>query len=40
MDFAKFAYSKTTDKQNYYKVYSSFNFPSSKEELAEFIKKQ
>lgn len=40
MDFAKFAYSKTSDKQNYYKVYSSFNFPSSKEELAEFIKKQ
>jgi len=40
VDFAKFAYAYTTDKQNYYKVYDSFTFSSSKNEISEFIKKQ
>ncbi len=37
LDFAKFAYSKTTDKGNYFKVANVFSFDASKTELNEFI---
>lgn len=35
--FAKFAYNKTVDKNNYYKVNSVFDFDSNKQALNEFI---
>jgi len=38
VDFAKFAYSRTMDKANYYKVYDAFTFSGSKKEMSEFIK--
>ncbi|MBN1339561.1 MAG: DUF4476 domain-containing protein [Bacteroidales bacterium] len=37
LDFAKTAYLKTVDKNNYYKVNSAFSFESSVEELNEYI---
>lgn len=37
--FAKLAYSKTIDKQNYYKVFETLSFSNSKSELTEFINK-
>lgn len=37
LDFAKFAYDRTHDKGNYYKVNDAFTFESSMEELNEFI---
>jgi hypothetical protein len=37
LDFAKFAYAKTTDKNNYFKVGSVFSFDASKTDLNEFI---
>lgn len=37
--FAKFAYPKTVDKQNFYKVYEGLSFNNSKKELTEFIQK-
>lgn len=37
--FAKSAYAKTIDKQNYYKVYDGFSFNKSKQELSDFIQK-
>jgi hypothetical protein len=37
--FAKFAYTKTLDKQNFYKVYEGLSFNNSKKELTEFIQK-
>lgn len=37
--FAKSAYGKTIDKQNYYKVYEGFSFSKSKQELTEYIQK-
>lgn len=37
LDFAKFAYSKTTDRGNYFKVANVFSFDASKTELNEFI---
>ncbi|MBC7554726.1 MAG: DUF4476 domain-containing protein [Taibaiella sp.] len=37
LDFAKFAYSKTTDKGNYFKISNVFSFDASKTELSEFI---
>ncbi len=38
LEFAKFAYYKTYDRKNYYKVYEAFNFSSSKKELSIYIK--
>jgi hypothetical protein len=38
LEFAKFAYSHTYDKGNYFKVNDAFTFESSKSELIEFIK--
>ncbi len=37
LDFAKFAYSRTTDKANYFKVVNVFNFDASKTDLNNFI---
>jgi Domain of unknown function (DUF4476) len=37
LDFAKFAYSKTTDKGNYFKVGDVFSFDASKTDLNNFI---
>ncbi len=37
LDFAKFAYTKTYDKGNYFKVNKVFEFDSSKEELNKFV---
>ena len=37
LDFAKFAYAKTTDKGNYFKVNNVFSFDASKTELNEYI---
>lgn len=37
LDFAKFAYSKTVDPNNYYKVGSVFDFDSKKQALNDFI---
>ncbi len=39
LDFAKYAYSKTTDPANYFKVGNVFTFDASKTELNEFISK-
>jgi hypothetical protein len=36
--FAKFAYSRTVDKQNYFKVFDAFTLSNSKKEMNEFIK--
>jgi hypothetical protein len=36
--FAKFAYARTVDKQNYYKVFDGLNLTNSKKEMNEFIK--
>lgn len=38
--FAKYAYNKTVDKKNYYKVNDVLTFTRSKNELSEYIKKQ
>ena len=37
LDFAKFAYSKTTDQGNYFKVNNVFDFDASKTELNNYI---
>ena len=37
LDFAKFAYDRTHDIGNYYKVNEGFTFESSIEELNDFI---
>lgn len=37
LDFAKFAYSKTTDRANYFKVGTIFDYDASKTELNNFI---
>ena len=37
LDFAKFAYGKTTDKGNYFKVNNVFDFDASKTELNNFV---
>lgn len=37
LDFAKFAFSKTYDRDNYYKVNAVFDFDASKETLNRFI---
>jgi len=38
VNFAKFAYSRTLDKQNYYKVYDAFSLSGSKKDMSEYIK--
>jgi hypothetical protein len=38
MQIAKYMYGRTTDKNNYFVVYSAFTFSKSKEELAEYIR--
>ncbi len=40
VEIAKFMYDRTVDKQNYYKVYSAFSFPSSKKEVENYINKK
>lgn len=40
LDFAKYAYGKTYDQGNYYKVNDAFQFESSIDELNEYIKKK
>ena len=40
LEFAKFAYGRTTDPRNYFKVANVFNFSDSKEELSEYIQNQ
>ena len=37
LDFAKYAYAYTQDQNNYFKVYDSFDFSSSSQELDKFI---
>lgn len=37
LDFAKFAYSRTTDRNNYFKVSNIFTFDASRTELNEYI---
>ncbi len=37
LDIAKYAYTHTCDKKNYYMLYNSFNFDSSVEELKNYI---
>ena len=40
LDFAKFAYSRTLDKKNYYKVQDELGFSSYKTKLADYVKQQ
>ncbi|PBQ34301.1 hypothetical protein CNR22_21840 [Sphingobacteriaceae bacterium] len=38
LNFAKYAYSRTIDKSNYFKVYDVFSLSGSKKEMSEYIK--
>jgi hypothetical protein len=38
LEIAKYLYARTTDKKNYFVVYSCFDFAKSKEELAEYVR--
>lgn len=38
LEFSKYAYSRTYDRKNYYKVYDAFTFSSSKKELSNYMK--
>ncbi len=38
LEFAKYSYSRCTDKKNYYKLSDAFSFESSTEELNQYIK--
>jgi hypothetical protein len=38
LDFAKYAYSRTVDKNNYFMINEVFNFSKTKEDLADYIK--
>jgi hypothetical protein len=40
LDFAKWAYSRTLDKKNYYKVEDQFSFSSTKSNLGNYVKSQ
>jgi len=40
LDFAKYAYSRCLDKNNYYQLNEVFTFASSKEELRKYIERQ
>ncbi|MBK6398682.1 MAG: DUF4476 domain-containing protein [Bacteroidetes bacterium] len=37
LEFAKFAYGHTVDRNRYFQTYNSFTFDSSVNELSEFI---
>jgi len=39
LELAKYAYRNTTDQRNYFVVYDSFAYSSSKEQLAEYIRR-
>ncbi|MBL7903030.1 MAG: DUF4476 domain-containing protein [Bacteroidia bacterium] len=39
MAAAKFCYKKTVDKENFYKTYDLFSFPSSKSQMKEWVNK-
>lgn len=39
LELAKFAYRKTTDQKNYFVVYDALSYSSSKEQLAEYIRR-
>ena len=39
LEIAKYAYKKTCDRENYFKVYDAFTFESSINELREWMKK-
>jgi len=39
LDLAKYAYSHTVDKNSYFQLYNVFSFSSSKDELAEYIRR-
>jgi len=38
LDFVKYAFRNTTDRNNYFMMYDIFSFSSSKEELAQYIR--
>jgi hypothetical protein len=38
VEFAKYAYARTIDKNNYFMLNEVFNFPKSKDDLADYIK--
>ena len=40
LTFAKFAYDRVLDPNNYYKVYDAFSFGSSKKELSDYMNKK
>lgn len=39
LDLAKYAYSHTVDKNNYFQIYNVFSFSGSKDELADYIRR-
>ena len=39
LDVAKYAYGKVVDKNNFFQVYDAFSFSSSKEDLANYIRR-
>jgi len=39
LDLAKYAYGHTVDKNNYFQLYNVFSFNTSKEELADYIRR-
>jgi nuclear transport factor 2 (NTF2) superfamily protein len=39
LDLAKFAYRYTTDPKNYFVVYDALSYSSSKEQLADYIRR-
>ena len=39
LDLAKYAYSHTVDKNSYFQLYNVFSFSSSKDELADYIRR-
>ncbi len=40
LDLAKYAYSHTTDQRNYFVVYDALSYSSSKEQLANYLKRE
>jgi hypothetical protein len=38
LEFAKYAYARTLDRNNYFTINEAFNFSRTKEELADYIK--
>jgi len=39
LDFAKYAYARTTDRNNYFTILDMFSFRNSKEEMSNFIQR-